>query len=283
MIYAYFGHHKCATRYIISILNEVADILSFSKIEYHNQDQFEHDLKNHLKMNPIDFFYYTNAKYEQVKPILDSNEIRLKGFHLIRDPRDIAVSGYFSHLNSHPTDGWPELIEYRRELKSKNLEEGLLLEIKYNKPRYDDLYHWNYNNNDILEVTYEQMIMNPYKLFHDVMVHFKLMDPEETINLSSIKTRGKFLFGNLFRKFAESLIFERKNLNALRLLSIIYDNDFKRMSKGRTQGEENAHHHYRKGIHGDWKNYFNDTHKNYFKEHYNEILVKLGYEKDTSW
>ncbi len=33
-----------------------------------------------------------------------------RGFQIIRDPRDIAVSSYFSHLYSHSTRYWEELI-----------------------------------------------------------------------------------------------------------------------------------------------------------------------------
>ncbi|WP_157054119.1 sulfotransferase domain-containing protein [Ruegeria sp. 6PALISEP08] len=67
------------------------------------------------------------------------------------------------------------------------------------------------------------------------------------------------------------------------LMQITQDNSFSKKSKGRKRGEENAGHHYRKGVAGDWRNYFEDRHIDLFKERYNDCLLKLGYEEDEDW
>ncbi len=41
--------------------------------------------------------------------------------------------------------------------------------------------------------------------------------------------------------------------------------------------------HLRKGVTGDWKNYFSDKHKKIFKEIAGDLLIELGYEKDNNW
>jgi len=40
---------------------------------------------------------------------------------------------------------------------------------------------------------------------------------------------------------------------------------------------------FRKGIIGDWKNYFTDDHKKLFKEVAGQLLIQEGYEKDLEW
>lgn len=40
---------------------------------------------------------------------------------------------------------------------------------------------------------------------------------------------------------------------------------------------------FRKGSIGDWKEEFNEEHKNAFKEIAGELLIKLGYETDYNW
>ncbi len=40
---------------------------------------------------------------------------------------------------------------------------------------------------------------------------------------------------------------------------------------------------YRKGVVGDWKNYFTDNAKRWFKQAAGDQLISLGYEKDGSW
>jgi Sulfotransferase domain len=46
---------------------------------------------------------------------------------------------------------------------------------------------------------------------------------------------------------------------------------------------ENPHALYRKGEVGDWKKYFNDDVKRWFKDEANDTLVELGYETDDGW
>ena len=80
-----------------------------------------------------------------------------------------------------------------------------------------------------------------------------------------------------------NLSIKNKKIPEWYILYCVYYNDFSRLARGRTQGEENTKSHFRKGISGDWKNHFNHDHKDYFKKYYNEILVKLGYENDDKW
>jgi DNA gyrase/topoisomerase IV subunit B len=51
----------------------------------------------------------------------------------------------------------------------------------------------------------------------------------------------------------------------------------------RKPGEENTNSFLRKGVSGDWKNYFNEEAKDIFKRHAGDLLIKLGYEKDLNW
>jgi hypothetical protein len=58
---------------------------------------------------------------------------------------------------------------------------------------------------------------------------------------------------------------------------------FERRSGGRKRGEEDSTSARRKGVAGDWKNVFTERDKALFKEVAGELLVELGYEKDSSW
>lgn len=51
----------------------------------------------------------------------------------------------------------------------------------------------------------------------------------------------------------------------------------------RKKGQEQKNSFLRKGIAGDWKNYFGEKEKEAFKMHAGDMLVKLGYEKDQNW
>ncbi|MFC2088646.1 sulfotransferase domain-containing protein [Calditrichota bacterium] len=64
-------------------------------------------------------------------------------------------------------------------------------------------------------------------------------------------------------------------------------NSFVRMAKGRKPGQTNGQSFYRKGIIGDWKNYFDQDLIECFKTaqngRWNSLLVKMGYERDIDW
>ena len=41
--------------------------------------------------------------------------------------------------------------------------------------------------------------------------------------------------------------------------------------------------HYRRGVPGDWVNHFESDHVRVFKGRYDDLLIKLGYEKNEGW
>jgi len=47
---------------------------------------------------------------------------------------------------------------------------------------------------------------------------------------------------------------------------------------GRSQGKEDDSHHYRKGVHGDWKNHFTDELYELFLSKFEKQIVALGYD-----
>jgi hypothetical protein len=62
------------------------------------------------------------------------------------------------------------------------------------------------------------------------------------------------------------------------LRHILARNAFARKAGGRTPGQEDVYHHYRKGVAGDWQIYFTPRVTAAFKERYGDLLLQLGYE-----
>lgn len=58
--------------------------------------------------------------------------------------------------------------------------------------------------------------------------------------------------------------------------------DFERTS-GRSRGEEEKDAFQRKGVSGDWRNYFNSEAAETFDQYAGDTLVKAGYESSRSW
>jgi len=58
---------------------------------------------------------------------------------------------------------------------------------------------------------------------------------------------------------------------------------FEKLSRGRERGQEDTSSFYRKGVAGDWTNYFTERDKEIYKEEAGELLIRLRYERDLDW
>ena len=82
----------------------------------------------------------------------------------------------------------------------------------------------------------------------------------------------------------QKLLNNRKNTD--QVAKIIQERSFANES-GRARGTEDKASFLRKGVHGDWRNYFDDELKVTFKSElsgdWNNLVLELGYESDNSW
>jgi hypothetical protein len=180
-----------------------------------------------------------NASWSTVDDIVKLGTA-FHGIHLVRDPRDLLVSAYFSHKFSHSTNGWPSLATHRYRLKSLTFEDGLLLEIDFNKSVFEAMADWKLNP-FILELRYESVIEAELKYIQLICDWFEW------------------------------------NIPYHELLAIVNAATF-RVLASRNRGEEDLYSHYRKGVANDWMNYFTPAVKQVFYSLYEPLLLKWGYE-----
>lgn len=286
---AYFGHHKCGSTMILILIEKLCHYMGLKHAHFHSPKQWIKDgaprtLDAVIDDLRLDFVSYISA---DINFIADKQKYR--GVHVIRDPRDIAVSSYFSHRYSHPTDYWPELVEFRKILETLSEEEGLLENMKFTAKLsvdgwdlnlFDNLMDWDYSMPNVMEVKFEDLVANPYQVFVEMFEFLGLVDDSDMLasGLKSIlryKVRKSNPQWHIFKKINQ--------IPAWMIFSFVYTNRFAKLTGGRDPGQEDVRSHYRKGTPGDWKNHFNARHKKFFKDHYNDLLIKLGYEKDTNW
>jgi hypothetical protein len=285
MIYAYFGHHKSASTWIAKIMGDVCSYAGMKHLVFFTPENFGFNLYEKIKQNKSDFISYVNADISYVKNLKNH-----KSFHVIRDPRDIVVSAYFSHLYSHETFAWPELIEHREELKNLSKEEEILSEIEFlgklptkgvNLNLFNCMESWDYSNPDILEIKFEDLIISPYAKFIEIFDFLRILK-KDSFKMKSFVI--PFMKTAISKTLANNVSFlKQRKIHHLFLLDAIFADSFKNLSKGRDAGSEKVTSHYRKGIAGDWKNHFTEKHKQLFKDRYGDLLVKLGYENSNDW
>lgn len=283
-LFAFFGHHKAGTMWVCGVLRALCAQLGWTTSYHYSPKSFGFDLPRFLAPGDVDVLLYVNADARFVDLVEN-----LRGFHVIRDPRDVAVSAYFSHLHSHPTDGWPELVELRSELERLPKAEGLMRDLEFTRDLQTDgvalrpfecMRSWSYAQPNVMEVRFEELIAAPQEVFLEI---FRFLDVVDESRL------GAALFP--FRRLLRALPgFGPRPRGAVpgkiplaRARQITAQRGFSKLTGGRPLGEEDVKNHLRRGVAGDWKNHFDETHKEYFKSHFNDVLVKLRYETSDDW
>ncbi|MGF1492739.1 MAG: tetratricopeptide repeat protein [Microcoleaceae cyanobacterium] len=169
-----------------------------------------------------------------------------RAFFVMRDPRDIVVSAYFSNRYSHKL--MDHIAETRKVLESLPVAEGIIYTINTLKGVFSILRSWireSKNDPNILLLRYEDLTgERSFQAFQALFEHCDVQIPDETVN------------------------------------QVLADYSFDKLSQGRQQGREDQKSHYRKGVSGDWKNYFDSNVRLRFEEAAGDLVGELGYEWD---
>lgn len=288
-LYAFFGHHKCATGWIDSVLRETCFHLGWRfRIVAQEREIAPHGSLGRLVADErVDLLAYINADADHARTLPAH-----RGFHVVRDPRDVIVSGYFSHLHSHQTRDWPELVPYRERLQRASKAEGLMLEMEFSRQFLEPMMRWDYDQPHVLELRLEDFSREPEAAFRRIYEHLGFLHGADPSGLAALARRAAMRVnilnqrGRRFTPFhlpVSPFRFPLDGLGPRRLSRILEKKSFKKLSGGRKHGQENVRSHYRKGKHGDWINHFEPEHVQRFKELYNGLLLKLGYETDEHW
>lgn len=169
-----------------------------------------------------------------------------KTFFVLRDPRDAVISWYFSAKYSHVLIS--VIPELRRDLEKLDFNNGL----KYIIDRLEEFGYFEAQKSwmnikqeqqNIAIFRYEDLVISNNSFLRKLLDYLDIKIPEA--EFTALCDRHKF----------------------------------EAITKGRAQGEENINSHYRKGISGDWKNYFDSSTLNYFDQVTGDLLDTLGYSK----
>lgn len=229
-----------------AIAEDIAATLGMRFQIYYIHDQWAEygTLGNAVEALRPDFLMLTNARQMDADTLPES-----RGVHLFRDPRDIVVSGYFSHRNSHPieVDGvlWRELIRHRINLLKMEKDAGMAAEIEFSGYFLDHMLSWNLDDPNVLAVRMEDLVSDQVGQWRRVLEHWQVLDllPDGYLD-------------ELLRTYT-----------------------FDQMAGGgRKIGEEDETSHYRKGVAGDWRNHFTDDHLKLFRKRYGDLVERLGYD-----
>lgn len=189
---------------------------------------------------------------------------------LVRDGRDVMVSFYHHQLIfNDKTKKNPHKVEYYRNTVGFDDYDN----VKENMAAYLD-----YSFTHVPPKTQHFLFHGNWYEFNDAWM--SELEKGKGIYLLQYEDLLEDAHGTLTKLFQE--FFGEKKIDENRLKDVIQKFSFENQTQ-RKKGEENTKSFLRKGIRGDWKNYFDDKEKTIFKKHSKNMLVRLGYEKDHNW
>lgn len=229
-------HHKCGTLWLKKIFSAVCTHLSL--VMHHGERGF--------LSRGFDVLFDDHSTFK-----FPAFLGRYRGLHLIRDPRDVIISGAFYHERC-TSEPW--LLERTTRLRGRSyqqaltdlpsLEEKLRFEMRHcSGQTIRDMLAWNYANQRFYEAKYEDLI--------------------EDVELRRFREIFAFL------RFPESEMEE--------LLRIAYDNS---LFSGKLSASTE---HIRSGRPRQWHSYFTKSLHHEFLDLFGDALVRLGYEQDDQW
>ncbi len=205
-----------------------------------------------------------------------------RGVHVVRDPRDLIVSAYFSHRNSHWFKPGTEEYAHQERLRRVSKTEGLALEIEFSARYLRPIVAWDFSMPHVLELKFEEVTARPYESVLRMFAFLGLLDEAEWPWWQQLIDAPRFVWNRLTRCWGGFGRWPRRTIPAEKLLGIVYALQFSRLAR-RPKGQEDPQSHYRKGQPGDWRNHFTEELVACFKKQYPGLLVKLGYEQDEAW
>lgn len=201
----------------------------------------------------LNFPKFTPCVYHMHRFIL-LDSARRRTIYLMRDGRDTTVSGYFHMVR----EGGLVKDRFDRVLGKastvENIRENLPIYIKFMQ------------ENKTATTDYRSHI-SEWKKYKDIYITAKYED----------------LLNNTATELTR-IITELRGCapDPHKVKEVINKHEFSRVTK-RNRGDEDANSFVRKGISGDWKNYFSAESAMLYDEYAGDLLIELGYERDRSW
>jgi len=169
---------------------------------------------------------------------------KYKSFCVVRDPRDLVTSFYFSIMYSHAQMGLHP--QWRQRLSRLDRENGFIEAIK---------------------------ILDEFQMFEASRSYRNCSDRDPNCKLYTFED----LTGeNHFEVFKDLFAWLTIPVSSDELSKVLTEKSFERLS-GRKKGQENEKHHYRKGVVGDWKNYFTENVEQNFYNTTGDLISHLEY------
>jgi Sulfotransferase domain len=241
---------KTASQWIRNVLSsttiyQYSGLLAYAYEQHEGRDDRALQVRTFDKPFPlrkiISPLYITRESFDQLpKPR------NFRAFFVVRDPRDLVVSHYFSSRYSHLDT--PSVLAERAKLIDVPERDGMIVHMQ---------------------------TMRDLGVFEALRSCAEQSDADDRVKVF----RFEDLVGDR-QAFWITQLLDHCDIRVPRakLDAILKRLSFERLSGGRHRGEENTHHKYRSGKHGDWTKYFDERCTECFARFADGLPEVFGYD-----
>ncbi len=183
----------------------------------------------------------------QVLERLSTYNPALRLVHLVRDPRDVVVSGFVHQANIRIASSHADTERYQRLLGDQRVDDDLL---------DSSLALWTDSNRAASEA-------------NSHLDHTLLLRYEDLLTTPIEQATALFEF---IGADSDAAIVER----------CTQQTSFRALSGGRDSGEEDRSNFFRKGIAGDWVNWLSESQSQRIADQAGDLMDRFGYSGGTS-
>jgi len=222
-----FGYHKCGTKLLGKVFLQMA-------LKYGWEYKSIPGSVNEMPNADVVFFLHSQVDYNKLPE-------KFIGIHMVRDPRDIIISGYLYHKRT--IEEWCINENFQTEdpivYNALEEEDAIIFEMNhYGKWTIEDMLKWDFEKANCLELKFEDVMSN----YDDEM-----MKIFKHCNFSPAQIK-------MAKHFADK-------------------EDLNKMSKKDIE----KHPHISSVKTKKWERYFTEKLQRYFDTHFSEVLKKYNY------
>jgi hypothetical protein len=281
-----FVRHKAASMWINRVIAHAANRMGWRHEYFFESSRHGHSFSDFIERSRSSGKPFDIVTCADIRPDDVAGLPPFRAFHVIRDPRDAIVSAYFSHRNSHWFPEGSEAARHQKYLRSVPRDEGLLREIEFSARYIDRMTSWDFEQSQVLELKFEEITAFPYECFLEAFRFLDLLEEQiDTTPAVRLRRLGSQAINAAHARHpvAQPFGLPKRRILGEELLPIVYKYRFAKRSGGRAAGESDPHSPHRRGVAGDWENYFKTTHRVAFVEIYGDLVERLGYETSPEW
>ena len=228
------GHHKAGTVWFRRTLLDISQVYGL---------RYRAGMAKPVAPDADVVVYANTREYDRA----DLGDRPFRGSHLIRDPRDLVVSGYEYHLITDeawakvPRDAYGGL-SYQDHLRSLDEQAGLMAEIDWFLPSIGaEMLQWDYTQPEFMELRYEEVLADEHGAFDRLFRWYGFDDRAVSLGHDVVERRS------------------------------------------RRNGGARASHPIRAADAGEWRSRLTPAHVEHFKAASGDLLIRLGYEAGDGW